>query len=410
MGAADSTSLEADLKEYYSDGGVKNVSYEVAGTFFAMARKKEDISGKYIDAPIQIGTANGRSGNSTVALANKSGGTYKEFHITMVEDFGTTSISRRVAKETRNNRGAYFEAVQREMDNIIQALTRSASIQVMRNGGGARAQLHASTAPSTTTLTLKNIEDAKNFEIGMKVEASSTDGTSGSLRSGTNTIVGIDEDAGTLIGSANWTTAITGLVVSDYLFAEGDFGTMIKGLQAWIPPTAPTAGDNHFGVDRSVHVTMLAGSRVTATTLPIAQAIRNLSSKLGGRGGTQAKTWFSSHAKYNDLVLELGSKQEFMTQGKAFDAEVYFPGIKVHGAGGAIECYPDHTCLPQYGFLLNMKDIYIGSMGPVPDVFDDDGQTLLRDPGGWSVEYRVDYLGNLVLENTRDQGIADLGV
>lgn len=409
MGAADSTSLEADLKEYYADGGVKNVAYEVAGTFFAMARKKEDLSGEALHQPIQIGIAQGRSGNSSTALANKTGNTYKKFVITMAEDFGATSITRRVAKETRNNRGAFFDAVQREMDGIIQSLTRSASIQCQRNGGGARGQVHATTAISTTVLTLSNPEDAKNFDIGMKVQASDTDGTSGSVHSGTATIANIDEDAGTLTASANWTTGIASIGASDYLFQEGDFGTMIKGLPAWIPPTAPTGGDNFFGVDRSVHVTMLAGSRITATTLPIAQAIRNLSSKLGGRGGTQAKHWFSSHEKYNNLVLELGSKQEFMVQGKAFDAEVFFAGVKVHGAGGVIEAYPDHTCMPQYGYLLNMKDIYLGSMGPVPDVFDDDGQTLLRDGLGWSVEYRVDYLANLVFDNTRDQGIADLG-
>lgn len=409
MSAADSDSLTADLKEYYADGGVRNVAYEAAGTFFAMARKKEDISGEAIHQPIQIGVANGRAGNAQVALANKTGNTYKKFIITMVEDFGATSITRRVAKETRNNRGAFFEAVQREMDGIIQSLTRSASIQCQRNGGGSRGQVSTTVAPSSTTLTLENIEDAKNFEIGMKVTASDTDGTSGSEHSGTNTITAIDEDAGTLTGSSAWTTAIASVGTSDYLFAEGDFGVMIKGLPAWIPPTAPTAGDSHFGVDRSVHVTMLAGSRVTASTLPVSQAIRNLSSKLGGRGGTQAKHWFSSHAKYNDLVLELGSKQEFMVQGKAFDAEVYFPGVKVHGAGGVIECYPDHTCLPQYGYLLNMKGIYLGSMGPVPDVFDDDGNTLMRDGSSWSVEYRVDYLANLVFEDTRDQGIASLG-
>lgn len=409
MGAADSTSLEADLKEYYADGGVKNVAYENAGTFFAMCRKKEDISGEAIHQPVQIGLAQGRSGSATTALANKTGNTYKKFIITMVEDFGSTSITRRVAKETRNNRGAFFDAVQREMDGIIQSLSRSASIQCQRNGGGARGQVHATTAISTVTLTLSNVEDAKNFDIGMKVVASDTDGTSGSVHSGTATIVGIDEDAGTLTASANWTTGIASIGASDYLFAEGDFGTMIKGLPAWIPPTAPGGGDNHFGVDRSVHVTMLAGSRVSASTLPIAQAIRKLSSKLGGRGGTQAKHWFSSHEKYNDLVLELGSKQEFMVQGKAFDAEVFFAGIKVHGAGGVIECYPDHTCLPQYGYLLNMKHIYLGSMGSVPDVFDDDGNTLMRDPLGWSTEYRVDYLANLVFEDTRDQGIADLG-
>lgn len=405
MGSADSTSAESDLKEYYADGAVKDIGYEVAGTFYAKVRKMEEFSGKYFVQPVQIGRAQGRSHDSAAALANKTGNVYKDFNVTMAEDYGSTSVTRKLKKQTRNKRGAFFDAMTREMDGIIQTLTRNASIGCMRNGGGARGQLSASTAVNTTTITLLNPEMAANFDIGMVVQAAATDGTSGALIAGTNTITAIDEDAGTLTASAVWNVAFPApIAVSYYLFQEGDFGAAIKGLPAWLPATAPTGGDNFFGVDRSVYTTKLAGYRHTATTIPIAQGIRTLASKIGRRGGSPNE-FYSSHDKYNTLVLELGSKQEFMVQGKAFDAEVFFEGVKVHGYKNTIQCFPDHTCLPQYGFLLNMKNWFLASMGPVPDIFDDDGQTLLREATGWGSEMRADSFCNLVSEEVADSGI-----
>lgn len=406
-GSADSTSAESDLKEYYADGAVKDIAYEVAGSFYAEVTKKEDFAGKYFVQPVQIGRAQGRSHDSTTALANKSPNNYKDFNVTMAEDFGTTSVTRKLKKQTRNNRGGFFDAMTREFDGIIKTLSRNASIECMSNGGGARGQLSATTAINTATLTLMSAEMAANFDLGMKVQFDTTDGTSGTVEAGTNTIIGIDEDAGTITGSSVWNVAIPTIATSGYLFQEGDFGAAIKGLLAWLPPTAPTAGDSFFGVDRSAHVTKLAGHRHSATTIPIVQGVRTLSSKIGRRGGSPDR-FYSSHDKYNTGVLELGSKQEFMTQGKAFDAEVYFEGVKVHGYKNTIKWFPDHTCPTKYGFLVTLGSIKLASMGPVPDIFDDDGQTLLRESTGWGSEMRADVFANLVFDEVADHGVLTL--
>ncbi len=399
---ADSTSAESILKDYYTDETVRDLGYE-ENAFYSMVSKLTSFTGKKYIQPVQYGRPQGRSADSAKALANKTANQYIDFEVTMASDYASHSISRKVIKESSNNRGAFFKEQTREIDSMLKSLVRSCAIALYRNGSGAIGQVHATTAISGTTITLNEPEDVVNFEIGQVLVSADAE-TTGSLHAGavsTMTVTAVDEDAGTITVNA----VNTGLGASDYLFVEGDRNAKLKGLLAHFPTTAPTTGDSFFNVDRSVHVTRLAGHRLSATNVPIREAIRRMSARIGRSGGAPDSA-FGSHQKYRDLELELDNKVVFHTQNVT--ANIGFTGIKLVGIRKPITVYADHNCPDAAMPVVTMDTLKLVSLGQIPDMFDNDGNTLLREVAGWGFEVRADYFANLACSAPRDNGMLTL--
>lgn len=407
MAQVDSTSFDAALKEYYTDEYVREQVYE-DNPWYAMVPKLTTLTGDTYVQPVQHGIAiGGRSATFATALANKDTNKYKKFNVTTVDDYAMISIGRKVMKQSANNRGAFFEARTREIDGMLKALTRSLAVKLFRNSGGSLGRVGSL---STVTLTLKEPEDVCNFEVGQSLAASANDGSvsTHTLRAAgaTNVITAIDRDAGTLTAATAWSTAISGLTADDYLFAEGDFQNAVSGLAAWIPTTAPTSGDSFFGVDRSTDVSRLSGSRISAAGDPIAEALRKGAARLG-REGASPDCVFMSHQKYRDLILELGNKVEY-EQAKASDANVGFTGVKIIGSKKPITVFADHNCPDAQAYMLTKDTWRLVSLGPVPDLHDDDGVRMLRESTSDGFEVRASYYANLVCCDPRANAVITL--
>lgn len=395
-----STTFDAALKEYYSDEAVKDLSYE-DNPFYAMVPKLTSLTGDLYVQPVQYGTSvGGRSMTFADALAGKDTNKYVKFQIDTVEDYAMISIGRKVMKQSANDRGAFFEARTREIDGMIKSLVRSLSTKLYRNSGGAIGQVNSSGGASAT-ITLLEPEDICNFEVGMVLEASADDmaDSGDALLVGSATVTGIDRDAGTLTtAGGNWSTQITGLTASTFLFAKGDASNSVSGLLAWIPETAPGGSDSFHGVNRSVDVSRLAGARVSASGDPVAEALRKGASRLG-REGAFPNAVFMSHQKFRDLILELGNKVEYATT--SVTANVGFTGVKIVGSKTPITVYADHNCPDKYAMMLAMDSWKLVSIGPTPDLQDDDGLRMLREGSSDGFEVRASYYANLVCSDPR---------
>jgi hypothetical protein len=118
---------------------------------------------------------------------------------------------------------------------------------------------------SGTTLTLFDPATAANFsadakESGHTVVASADDGSIGTLRSGSVNIARTNVRTGEIeSGSGNWTTAIPGLSVGDYLFGEHEWGPPV-------PAYAGGSGNKWTGLFSSGPVLTLrmAAARIRA--------------------------------------------------------------------------------------------------------------------------------------------------
>lgn len=406
MAQVDFTSFDAALKEYYTDEQVKDQSYE-DNPWFAMCPKLESLTGDVYVQPVQYGKAYGsRSADISKALGNKDRNRYVKFVVDTVEDYVAISISRKVMKASANNRGAFFEARTREIDSMLDTLVRSIAGAMYGNGGGALGQVGS--GQGTTTITLLEPEDIVNFEVGMRIVASDDDGSSSAHAlhaGGPVTITAVDRDAGTITASAAWTGTIAALGANDYLFVDGDFKSKLHGLGGWIPTTAPTSGDSWFQVDRSVDVSRLAGSRISASSSSIREALRMGASRLG-REMESPELSTMSHQKYRDLLIELDNKVEFSTTNVT--ANVGFTGVKIVGGKKPITVYPDHNCPDARTYLLTKDTWKLISYGPIPDLHDDDGVRMLRESSSDGFEVRASYYAEMVCSNPRANAVITL--
>lgn len=383
----DLTSFDAALKQHYQPERVENMVYK-DNVFLAKLPKYEQFGGKNKPIPIIYGNPQGRSATFSTAVANKGNSSITDFVLTRAKDYSLASIDNETLEASKGNANAFMEAATTEIDGAIHSATRSLATALYRDGSGAIGRV--SSPGASTTLTLVTPEDVTNFEVGMKVQFSSA-ATTASLRASgaTLTVEGVNRSAGTLTMSANLTT-IASIANNDYINVEGDLEAKIKGLEAWIPNSAPGA-TAFFGVDRSVDVTRLGGVRVTGTSMPIEEALITLASKIAREGG-RPDCCFMNFENFINLEKALGAKVSYTEFSKG---EVAFRGILIHGPRGPIEVYPDQNCPDAQAYMLQMDTWKLYSLGKAPKILETDGLKMLREASADAVEVRVGYYAQL---------------
>lgn len=397
--AASLTASEAGgaLKELYPDSKVLEEAY-VDAPFFGMLEKDEDASGELYKIALVYGHPQGRSATAANVYgggAQLSAGKYAGFEVTYVDDYGAAQITGRAIDASRNDRGAFLRLLKQEMDGALHQILRSAHHAVYRNGGGAMGQVASGIA--TATITLSNLEDIVFFEVGQEIAASTADGTSGALRTGTATITAIDRDAGTLTSDAAWNAQITGggaIAANDYLFVVGDFGLKMQGLAAWIPSSAPGA-TSFFGVDRSVDTVRLGGWRKDLSTVPVVEALIDGVEHGMRHGGRGKRTGFAHPKQIARVCKSLQSQGVYeMAEGKSENGIISYEGVKLRTPAGTIPFFGDINCQGNKAWVLTMSSLVLASMGRVPKMWDLDGEAILRTLAD-GVEARTVYRANL---------------
>lgn len=384
--ALDMTTADALLKEAYQPDAMKNLTYK-DNPFYAMVPKDENFVGDTRVVPLTIGNPQGRSSVFATALAAKGESLVKKFNITHKRDYSLVTIDNLTILATAGKEGAFVEAASYEINNGINALVHSISSALFRNGGGSIGRVGSSAA---TSITLKEVNDVVNFEVDMVIEVASTDGTSGSLRTGTVTISDIDRDTGVLTTDA--TSTIGSLADDDYIFCDGDFGVKLSGLAAWVPDSAPSS-TSFYGLDRTTDVTRLGGVRIASTDvtgLPLEEKILHACARLG-REGARPDTCFVSYEKFRDLEISLSSKVQYTDVEKA---GVGFSAISIRGPKGTVKVIPDQSCPNNRAYVLTMDSWKLCTAGPAVQTLDRDGK-MLREAAADAYEVRIAFYGNL---------------
>jgi hypothetical protein len=385
--ALNMTTFAAALKQHYTNERVENMVYK-DNPFLAMISKYEQFGGENLKLPIKYGIPQGRSATFSDAQANKTNTQLKAFLLTRVSDYSLASIANETIEASKGNANAFMEAATTEIDGAIESATRSLAIGLFGDGGGSIGQLLADPATGTT-FTLKETEDVTNFEVGMQV-AAYTAATGGTVRSGgARTIDAVNRDTGVITVS----TAIDAAwAINDFIVPEGDYDLKIKGLNAWVPSTAPGSTDSFFGVNRSSDATRLGGIRFDASSLPLEEGLIGAAARVAREGG-KPDVCFVNYSAFADLEKALGSKVSYVDE--KVNPEVGFRGILIHGPRGPIKIIPDQNCPPNVAFMLQMDVWKLYSLGKAPKILDSDGLKFLRDSTADSVEVRVGYYAQL---------------
>lgn len=379
----DMTSFDAALKQHYTDDMVMNMVYK-DNPLLALLAKYENFGGKNLPIPIIYGNNQRRSASFSKAKANSSTSKVTDFVLTRDKDYAFAAIDNETLEASQGDANAFMEASTVEIDGAIQSATNALARDLYGNGGGAIGQVSNSSF-ATTTLTLTNPEDVVNFEVGMILETSTTDGTSGSVKSGTLTVVGVDRIGGTVTTSANLSTGIATIAQNDYIFPEGDFGARLKGLAAWLVYGGASA-TSFFGVDRSVDKTRLGGLWGDYSSMPIEEALIE-GAALCNREGGRISHFFMNDMKYADLEKALGSKVQYVDlQGPA---QIGFQGIKVNTSKGVAVALADRNCPINKCFGLTLSSFKLYSLGKAVKFIGGDGLKMLRLDSEDGVEARI---------------------
>jgi len=398
--AGDVTPADIDpmLQEYYADG-FKDMVYDVSGSTFASLAKKEDCSGRRFDQPTRYGRNNGRSRKFDKAQSNRSANKNAVFLVPWCEDFGVVSISRSAIKQA-SGKASFIKETTDETDAVLKNIGRNAGISIFRGSGGQRGQINAAYS-SGTTVALNDIEEITNFETGDWINFSSNNGNTSTdtltqsvgvdLR---RQIASIDRDAGTITFDS-----ATGLAASLYLFVEGDFQASCNGLIEWCPTTAPSA-TAFLGVDRTPD-SRLYGTRVSATNVSINEAVKRGLARMG-REGAHPDTVVMNHAKAMQWELELDNKVQW-TDTNVGNTSVTVQTAKfVSSDGRKATVMVDKNSQDDLVWIFKKDALKVVSIGPVPDVVDDDGVTILREAASNGFEFRADATYNLTVEDTHE--------
>ena len=383
--ALNMTTFAAALKQHYTNERIENMVYK-DNPFLAMVAKYEDFGGENLKLPIKYGIPQGRSATFSDAQANKTNTQLKAFLLTRQADYSLASIANETIEASKGNANAFMEAATVEIDGAIESATRSLAIACFGDGSGAIGQVLATTS-SVATFTLKQIDDVTNFEVGMQLKLNATKtGSSGTLSTAV-TVDGINRDTGVITLSAS-----ASLTADHFIYQEGDYDAKIKGLNAWVPSSAPGSTDSFFGVNRSSDATRLGGIRFDGSSLPIEEALIGGASRVAREGG-KPDVCFMNYSNFADLEKALGSKVSYVDV-KA-SPEIGFRGILIHGPRGPIKVIPDQNCPKNVAFMLQMDVWKLYSLGKAPKILDSDGLKFLRDSSADSVEVRVGYYAQL---------------
>ncbi len=405
----------AALKELYtnSDDYMKDLVFKKNPTFALMPKDESPsgFAGKYIPVPLVYGAPQGRSHTFANAQDSQTAPALGSFFVYRVSDYQVVSITNELLEATAHDAAAFVDEAKLNMDTGFRNFANNAAFELYGSGTASRGSIGTITTSGSTTavtITLNDPSTATNFDYGMTLVASATDGGTPSTDfiqlNGVNFITGVLTGTSSVSPSntlsGNWAAASFLVVQGDSPAASNTAGTnngflAISGLQAWIP-TSVASNDNFWGVNRSASPQRLAGLYQDFSNESIEEALidmANLISKLGG----EPNMCFMNFTSFSSLLKSMGAKVQNV-QIKHDEVDISFQGITLMAAYGPITIIPDRSCPSQTAFLLQMDTWKIRSLGKVPHVltYGLEGLEGIRVGTADALEIRIGAYYNLI--------------
>lgn len=286
------------------------------------------------------------------------------------------------------------------------------AFELFFGGTASRGQIGSggvAVSGSTLSFTLSNSQNVVQFEVGMTLQASTTDGGA-AITDGTNVIAAqvasVNRGTGAITAVVVQGTYSASWVATDYLQVYGDIGTAgastiagllgLSGLAAWVPVSDPLSTDNFWGVNRSADPTRLAGLRYNASAQTISEGLTNA---LGyaNREGAAIDLIVIDFVSYTTLINELGAKVQYV-QLEHDEVEVAFEAIHFHSAYGKVPVLADRSNQAQVAWNLTLDTWKARTLGKMPHIltYGMEGLEGLRVGNADALEIRIAYYGNVI--------------
>lgn len=420
---ANSSNQLASLKELFTDNKdyMKDVVY-AENPFFALVPKNESsdgFAGKYIPVPIEYSNPMGRSHTFANAQGNQTASGLQSFFVYVIEDYQLVTITNLLLEQTKSNAGAFVDAAKLQLDGGFQNLSNNIAFELFGSGTATRGTINAAavTGSGPYSFILANPQSVVNFEVGMTIQASATDGgaiipTGSPSAPDLGTVTAVNRGTGQITFTIAAGAPQSDWLAGSFITVQGDIpaaggsgsgpiGTTgsylaLSGLAAWIPSTDPASGQTFWGVDRSVDPTRLAGLRFDASSYTIEEGMTNALA-YANREGAHPDIVIMDFNSYAGLVNSLGAKVQYVSV-EHDEVEVAFEGVRFHSAYGYVTVLADRSCPPNTAYVLTMNTWKLRSLGKVPHIltYGMEGLEGLRVGNADALEIRIAYYGNLV--------------
>jgi hypothetical protein len=289
----------------------------------------------------------------------------KRFTLLYGDLSGSVSIGHKVLVASRNNVGAFLKNQTAETDGLYEATGDAIDLALWSNGSQS---LGYCSALNTNDITLSNPTDAYNFEVGMKVQSSSADGTDGSTapNAGSTTVSAVDRASGiiSLVSAAG----MTGFGATDYLFRYGTYyGNTTHWTMAGVPAFIASSESpaTLYSMVRTPDPTRLAGCRVPdaiVAGMSVEGRLKKLGSWMTGRYGAKGLDWGALHPEDFEL-LESGLSARGIRQLSETEAKFGYKALRMTVQNYDIPFYSVPRCPKGVGWIFNKKTWSLKSMG-----------------------------------------------
>lgn len=331
----------------------------------------------------------------------------------VIQDYQLVTITNLLIEQTQSNAGAFVDEMKREMDGGIRNLSNNMAFELFGSGTATRGQTSGALtniAAGTYTIQLANIQNVVNFEVGMTIQASATDGgavipTGTPLVPDLGTVTAVNRSTGVLTITELQGAPHTDWLTGSFLTVQGDIppaggsgsgplgatGSYLaaSGMAAWLTATDPATNDSFWGVNRSSDPTRLAGLRFDATTFSIEEGITSALG-FGNREGADPEMIVLPFTSYTALENALGAKVQYVDVHHD-EADIAFEAIRFHSAYGYLTVMADRSAIPQTALCLTLDTWKARSLGKLPHIvtYGIEGLEGLRVGNSDALEVRI---------------------
>ena len=376
----DTSDITAILKELYPDNRVRELLYKTS-PLLGMIPKDREAYGELVKVPLRYGTPQ----TASATFAERAGGIaaskYAAFDVTTVNDYAFASVTGEAIDKAKSDKGSFVRSLDREVQGAMLTAKRRISNNLFRSGTGSIARRGSL---STNTITLATASDTRFFEVGMRLQASETDG--GTLRDSGDffTVTAVDRSGGTVTVDA--AADISGFADNDFLYPKGDLNAKLSGLQAWIPTSAPGA-TAFFGVNRSIDTVRLGGNRKDFSGVNIEEALIDAMELVSREGGSPACVVLHT-SDFANLQKAMAGKVVYGAR-DSYDTKVGYRTIELMGPAGKVDVVADPDCQPNVAWVLQLDTWTLYSMGETPKYLNNDGNAVLRTTTSDAIELQL---------------------
>ena len=275
--SANLTTLSDILKEYYLGPVAEQLNNEVL-LLSRLESRSEDLVGKRAYVPLHHGRSGGIGARAEgVALPAAGRQDYDKAVYDLKYLYGRVEVTGPSMAKTKNETGAFLQALKSELDGIRNDLKKDLARQVYGNGSGVVATVVADASNSTTVAVVPN-EVVRKGQIYPGFVASIYDASATADLSGTHTVTEVA--LGATLATVTFSAAVGAT------FAAGD-----QIRRAGVTTKSPVEGNTYSLSDEVDGIQRIVADSATA---------------LGGITPTGANTWWDNQrvAVSGALTLE----------------------------------------------------------------------------------------------------------